>query len=166
MCSLRSNDGLHGDLGVGVAAPLPDLLGVHRTPGVLDPPELALQGGARDHGGVGEVHVEHHLAGLAGRTPRGHARVDRGGVGLLAVAVLRCVCLGVEVEGELAAGEVPDGGGPPHVEGVGGAEVLECLGAGGDGGVEVEGVGQVQLCLLYTSPSPRDLSTSRMPSSA
>ena len=31
------------------------------------------------------------------------------------------------------------------------------------------GVGQVavfRLCLLYTSPSPRDLSTSRMPSSA
>ena len=26
--------------------------------------------------------------------------------------------------------------------------------------------GQVQTCLLYTSPSPRDLSTSRMPSSA
>ena len=25
---------------------------------------------------------------------------------------------------------------------------------------------KVQLCLLYTSPSPRDLSTSRMPSSA
>ena len=25
---------------------------------------------------------------------------------------------------------------------------------------------QVQICLLYTSPSPRDLSTSRMPSSA
>ena len=25
---------------------------------------------------------------------------------------------------------------------------------------------QVQACLLYTSPSPRDLSTSRMPSSA
>ena len=24
----------------------------------------------------------------------------------------------------------------------------------------------VQICLLYTSPSPRDLSTSRMPSSA
>ena len=24
----------------------------------------------------------------------------------------------------------------------------------------------IQLCLLYTSPSPRDLSTSRMPSSA
>ena len=27
-------------------------------------------------------------------------------------------------------------------------------------------VGQDQFCLLYTSPSPRDLSTSRMPSSA
>ena len=26
--------------------------------------------------------------------------------------------------------------------------------------------GQVKICLLYTSPSPRDLSTSRMPSSA
>ena len=26
--------------------------------------------------------------------------------------------------------------------------------------------GHVQACLLYTSPSPRDLSTSRMPSSA
>ena len=29
-----------------------------------------------------------------------------------------------------------------------------------------EGKAQVSLCLLYTSPSPRDLSTSRMPSSA
>ena len=27
-------------------------------------------------------------------------------------------------------------------------------------------VQQLQICLLYTSPSPRDLSTSRMPSSA
>ena len=27
-------------------------------------------------------------------------------------------------------------------------------------------VGQLSICLLYTSPSPRDLSTSRMPSSA
>ena len=26
--------------------------------------------------------------------------------------------------------------------------------------------GQLGICLLYTSPSPRDLSTSRMPSSA
>ena len=28
------------------------------------------------------------------------------------------------------------------------------------------GVSNVEVCLLYTSPSPRDLSTSRMPSSA
>ena len=32
--------------------------------------------------------------------------------------------------------------------------------------VVVEAAGKVELCLLYTSPSPRDLSTSRMPSSA
>ena len=30
----------------------------------------------------------------------------------------------------------------------------------------VEGMPQGKACLLYTSPSPRDLSTSRMPSSA
>ena len=30
----------------------------------------------------------------------------------------------------------------------------------------LESGGQLMLCLLYTSPSPRDLSTSRMPSSA
>ena len=28
------------------------------------------------------------------------------------------------------------------------------------------GLGEFDVCLLYTSPSPRDLSTSRMPSSA
>ena len=31
---------------------------------------------------------------------------------------------------------------------------------------KVNGVPQKNVCLLYTSPSPRDLSTSRMPSSA
>ena len=30
----------------------------------------------------------------------------------------------------------------------------------------VDGIGTATVCLLYTSPSPRDLSTSRMPSSA
>ena len=30
----------------------------------------------------------------------------------------------------------------------------------------VEGLASIAPCLLYTSPSPRDLSTSRMPSSA
>ena len=31
---------------------------------------------------------------------------------------------------------------------------------------QFEGVNRPLICLLYTSPSPRDLSTSRMPSSA
>ena len=31
--------------------------------------------------------------------------------------------------------------------------------------IEIESVGKLITCLLYTSPSPRDLSTSRMPSS-
>ena len=34
------------------------------------------------------------------------------------------------------------------------------------GGNEIAGNANSSLCLLYTSPSPRDLSTSRMPSSA
>jgi len=40
--------------------------------------------------------------------------------------------------------------------------------AGGDhrGPAATFGGGKVAVCLLYTSPSPRDLSTSRMPSSA
>ena len=35
-----------------------------------------------------------------------------------------------------------------------------------DAGVEVVQISNPYCCLLYTSPSPRDLSTSRMPSSA
>ena len=31
---------------------------------------------------------------------------------------------------------------------------------------DLDGDGDLEVCLLYTSPSPRDLSTSRMPSSA
>ena len=34
------------------------------------------------------------------------------------------------------------------------------------GGAQFENAQQKEICLLYTSPSPRDLSTSRMPSSA
>ena len=36
----------------------------------------------------------------------------------------------------------------------------------GGGGKSARGQLQIMACLLYTSPSPRDLSTSRMPSSA
>ena len=35
-----------------------------------------------------------------------------------------------------------------------------------DGGGNDDGIEPIRICLLYTSPSPRDLSTSRMPSSA
>ena len=35
-----------------------------------------------------------------------------------------------------------------------------------DGSSQAKKVDITSLCLLYTSPSPRDLSTSRMPSSA
>ena len=54
---------------------------------------------------------------------------------------------GVEVEGELAAGEGPGGQGPADVEGLLAPEVGELLRAGGDGVVEVEGVGEVELCV-------------------
>ena len=39
-------------------------------------------------------------------------------------------------------------------------------GISGMGQKKREGTGKINNCLLYTSPSPRDLSTSRMPSSA
>ena len=35
-----------------------------------------------------------------------------------------------------------------------------------DGGLYSHAIQRIYICLLYTSPSPRDLSTSRMPSSA
>ena len=54
--------------------------------------------------------------------------------------------------------------------------VIKVIGVGGGGGNavrhmidhQVDGVDFIcaNTCLLYTSPSPRDLSTSRMPSSA
>ena len=40
------------------------------------------------------------------------------------------------------------------------------VGVGGVGSWAAEAVARCGVCLLYTSPSPRDLSTSRMPSSA
>ena len=36
----------------------------------------------------------------------------------------------------------------------------------GGGGISFDWLGQLEVCLLYTSPSPRDATLSRMPSSA
>ena len=44
--------------------------------------------------------------------------------------------------------------------------LLDRYGADGHPMSEVLNEGLASICLLYTSPSPRDLSTSRMPSSA
>ena len=46
--------------------------------------------------------------------------------------------------------------------------IIGCLDVPTSGTYLLDGrdVGQMDNCLLYTSPSPRDLSTSRMPSSA
>ena len=49
-----------------------------------------------------------------------------------------------------------------EIEPKAGKEVQAEVGVGINDELEVE----VEICLLYTSPSPRDLSTSRMPSSA
>ncbi len=53
--------------------------------------------------------------------------------------------VGGVVEGEVAAGDVAEGGGAALVEGLGVAEVAEALGFGADGVVEVEGVEVVEL---------------------
>ena len=62
--------------------------------------------------------------------------------------------------GILDASEIPPTFGMPHDKVIG-------IIAGGDGAIRkaVE-FAEDNTCLLYTSPSPRDLSTSRMPSSA
>ena len=58
---------------------------------------------------------------------------------------------------------------------IGAGETIGLVGSTGSGKTTLVGLllrfhdllqGSVSLCLLYTSPSPRDLSTSRMPSSA
>ena len=46
-----------------------------------------------------------------------------------------------------------------------GAAMIRSKGEAGTGNI-IEAVRHLRSCLLYTSPSPRDLSTSRMPSSA
>ncbi len=120
-------NGLDGDLGVGLGAPLPDLLRGDRAAGLLQPGDPA---GAED-GGLFEVHVQHHLT-------------------LAACAALR-VAVG-ELESSLAARDDADREGTAYVEGLGRAEQPEFLGAGGDCSLEVQGVGQVQVAVHPDPP--------------
>ena len=71
------------------------------------------------------------------------------------------------IEDEVAVAAVANGGGDEFEEGYDDGGGYERGGGGGGGGSygDDDG-GRDRGCLLYTSPSPRDLSTSRMPSSA
>ena len=74
-----------------------------------------------------------------------------------------------ELAGGMAAargGEKYDGVGHLLRSGHAMAERDELLNAGASAGGVVEGVEPCLICLLYTSPSPRDRTRSRMPSSA
>ena len=92
-------------------------------PGLLEPGQPA----GAEHGGVLEVDVQHHLAlavaGSAGWVGSARSRV--------------CWC----------AGEVAGGDGAAYVEGLGRAQEQLLVGVGGDRGLEVQGVGQVQVAV-------------------
>ncbi len=121
------------DLGAAVAAPGSDLVEQHQPLPFLQPT------GGLEHGvtvvdGAGvEVGVEHDLPG--DRKPIASAARRAG------------VALGVEVERGLGAGEVAERGGTAGVEGQARPEGLEGGGAVGQGAVQVEGVGEVELGL-------------------
>ncbi len=108
-----------------------DLVEQHQPLAFLQPPGGAEDGVAVLDGAGGEVRVQHHL-------PR-----NRKAVGVPRAGV----ALGVEVERGLGAGEVAERGGTAGVEGQAGSEGLEGGGAVGQGPVEVEGVGEVELGL-------------------
>jgi len=63
---------------------------------------------------------------------------------------------GLEVQGELGAGDLSDRRGTSDVHGVGGAEVGQLRGGLGDGGVEVERVGQVEDTADVDGPAEQD----------
>jgi len=114
---------LDGDVGVGAGAPGADLLGGEALAGVLQPRQVERSAASGDRG-LGEVDVEHDLARpAASRDPW------------------------LEVECQLAAGEVAGGDRAAYVERLVGSGDLELLGTSREGGVEVEGVGQVELGL-------------------
>ena len=57
-----------------------------------------------------------------------------------------CGCRG-EVEGLLGAGQVADSEGAADVEGLGGTQEQLVVGVGGDRGLQVQGIGQVDVAV-------------------
>jgi hypothetical protein len=121
-------DRLDDDGGGRVFAPRADLFGEHGAVVVVDLCQFETAAGAARDRCLGEVHVEHHLTRLRGRT-------------------LRVVEGSLQFEAEVAAGELPGGDGATYVERVGGTRQPERFGLGGDGGVQVKGICQVEFGL-------------------
>ena len=70
----------------------------------------------------------------------------------------------VEMRQENGQWQLYRGGKPYYIKGVGGQSQMDRAVTYGANSIRTWGASEG--CLLYTSPSPRDLSTSRMPSSA
>ena len=104
--------------------------GQHQALALLHAPRRTQDRGQPVERGV-EVGVQHDL-------PGGGQTVDVAGAG---------GALGVEVEGRLGAGEVTEGSGPARVQRRLGPECLQACRAVGEGPVEVERVGDVELGL-------------------
>ena len=131
------DDGFDRDGGAGVGAPGLQLLEQGEALALLEVP-----GGSEDRGGAVGGGVE---VGVQDDFPCDWESVASGsGGGRL---VLTGVALVEEVEGGLSPGEVAEGFGPAGVEGQLGAEGLLDGGAVGEGAVEVESVGEVEIGL-------------------
>ena len=120
----------HRHRGAGAAAPGADLVGVDEASGCSPPGP-----GAASRPGAVIASSERWTCSTTSR-PGAWAGVGLGP--------------GVEVQRQLVAGHLPEGFGAAHVQRRGRAEVGEPGGAGREGGVEVQGVGEVDLGLAPT----------------
>ena len=127
--------GLIGDLGAGVGAPAPDLVEQEQPLAFLE-----ASGGTED-GRLSRRRVASKWAWST--TSRAARQVLVGSVGSGNSG---------EVEGGLGTGQVAEGLGAAYVEGLGGSEGLLGRGTMGDGAVEVEGIGDVELGLQAQGP--------------